>query len=218
MARAPKPDDYLNLPAHALGDEPALGHLADTGLPTFGSIYRDRRAATPNSRMWLAAVVAALLSGPFAIIGALLGPGGVVSALILVVVIGPLVEEVMKVAGALYLAEVRPWLVPSAATLIFVAVCSGLVFAAVENGFYLWLIIDDPSPEIIRWRWTFGPIIHGAGSLLAGIGVARMWERLDSSGNRSDPAVALPWILTGAAIHGAYNLFATWLELFGGGI
>ena len=94
-----KPDDYLNLPAHALGDEPALAYLGDADLPTFESIYRSRRAATPRSRMLLAAALAAVLSGPFVILGALVGTGGVLSVVLLVVVVAPLVEEMLKVAG-----------------------------------------------------------------------------------------------------------------------
>jgi RsiW-degrading membrane proteinase PrsW (M82 family) len=218
MARAPKPDDYLTLPAHALGDEPALGHLDDADLPTFQSIYRSRRAATPRSKMLAAAVLAAVLSGPFAILGALTGTGGALSVVILAVVFAPLVEEMLKVAGALYLTEVRPWLVPSATALVVVAVCSGLVFAAIENAFYLGLIIPDPTPEIVRWRWIFGPLVHGSGSLLAGIGVARMWHGLDAHGRRPNFRVAAPWIIAATLLHGGYNLFATWLELFGGGV
>jgi RsiW-degrading membrane proteinase PrsW (M82 family) len=214
-----KPDDYLDLPAHALGDEPALAHLADANLPTFESIYRSRRAATPRSKMLLAAALAAFLSGPFAILGALISPEGVLgSVVILVVVFAPVIEEMLKVAGALYLAEVRPWLVPSAAALVVVAVCSGLVFAAIENAIYLGVIIGDPTPEIVRWRWTFGPLVHGSGSLLAGIGVARMWRTLDGQGGRPVFGVAAPWIIAATVLHGGYNLFATWLELFGGGV
>jgi len=216
MAR--KPDDYLELPAHAMGDEPALAHLHDASLPTYESIYRLRRAATPRSTMLLALVLAAVLSGPFAILGALIGSGGALSVVILVVVFAPLVEEMLKVAGILYLAEVRPWLVPSATALVVVAVCSGLVFAAIENWLYLAVIIEDPTAEIVRWRWTFGPLVHGTGSLLAGIGVARMWRMLPARGRRPDFKVAAGWIIAATIVHGGYNLFATWLELYGGGV
>jgi RsiW-degrading membrane proteinase PrsW (M82 family) len=218
MPRAPKPDDYLTLPAHALGDEPALGHLDDADLPTYQSIYRSRRAATPPSRMLVAVVLSAVLSGPFAILGALFGAGGALSVVFLVVAMAPLIEEMLKVAGILYLTEVRPWLVPSAATLVMVAVCSGLVFAAIENAFYLGLFIPDPTPEIVRWRWIFGPLVHGSGSLLAGIGVARMWHNLETHNRRPDFKMAAPWIIAATVLHGGYNLFATWLELFGGGV
>ena len=216
MAR--KPDDYLELPAHAMGDEPALAHLRDPTLPTYESIYRLRRAATPRSTMLFALALAAVFSGPFAILGALIGSGGALSVVILVVVFAPLVEEMLKVAGILYLAEVRPWLVPSATALVMVAVCSGLVFAAIENWLYLAVIIDNPTAEIVRWRWTFGPLVHGTGSLLAGIGVARMWRMLPNQGLRPDFRVAAGWIIAATIVHGGYNLFATWLELFGGGV
>ncbi len=214
-----EPDDYLDLPAHALGDEPALAHLVDADLPTFQSIYRARREATPPSKRLRAALAAAVLSGPFAVLGALIGPGGALaSAVILVVVFAPLVEEMLKVAGALYLTEVRPWLVPSAAALLGVAVCSGLVFAVIENGIYLGVIIEDATPEVVRWRWIFGPLVHGTGSLVAGVGVARMWRELEVSGRRPDFQMAAPWIIAATVLHGGYNLVVTWLEVFGGGV
>lgn len=218
MAGKRRSDGYLDLPAHALGDEPALAYLENRELPTFQSIYRERRAATSRSTMLRAAVLAAVLSGPFAILGALFGTGGALSAVVLVVLFAPLVEEMLKVAGVLYLAEVRPWLVPSATALVIIALCSGLVFAAIENGFYLGVLIEDPSSEIVRWRWTFGPVIHGTGSILAGIGVARMWHSLHAHDRRPDFKVAAPWIIAATLVHGGYNAFATWLELFGGGV
>ncbi len=218
MPRGTQPDDYLGLPAHALGDEPALGHIDNADLPTYQSIYRARRAATPRSTMLLAAVLAAVLSGPFAILGALFGTGAALSLIVLVVLLAPIAEEMLKVTGILYLTEVKPWLVPSAAALVVVAVCSGLVFAAIENVFYLTWFIPDPTPEIIRWRWIFGPLVHGSGSLLAGIGVARMWHSLEAHDRRPDFKTAAPWIIAAALLHGAYNLFVTWLELFGGGV
>jgi RsiW-degrading membrane proteinase PrsW (M82 family) len=168
--------------------------------------------------MRLAMGLAAVLSGPFAILGALIGSEGALSVVVLVVVFAPLVEEMLKVAGILYLAEVRPWLVPSATALVVVAVCSGLVFAAIENWLYLSVVIEDPTTEIIRWRWTFGPLVHGTGSLLAGIGVARMWRMLPNRGLRPDFKVAVGWIIAATIVHGGYNLFATWLELYGGGV
>ena len=137
---------------------------------------------------------------------------------VLVVIVAPLAEEMLKVAGVLYLTEVRPWLVPSAVSLVVIAIFSGLVFASIENVFYLEVIIADPTPEIVRWRWTFGPIVHGTGSLVAGIGVARTWHSLDAHNRRPDFKVAAPWIVAAAILHGSYNLFAVWLELFGGGI
>ena len=80
------------------------------------------------------------------------------------------------------------------------------------------MYIEDPTPEIVRWRWIFGPLVHGIGSLLAGVGVARMWRALDVDARRPDFAMAVPWIIGGVTVHGGYNLFVTWLEVFGGGV
>ncbi len=200
-----------------LGDEPALRALGLTGLSTYGDRYRRRREATAPARRWGALALAAVAAGPFAVLGALIGtPSGVgLVGFLYVVVIGPLIEEVLKAAGAFYLAEQRPWLVPAAWTLPLAALAAGLVFAAIENLVYLNVYIPDPSAEIVRWRWIAGPALHGGASLLAGFGVARMWRRSHQRGEPPNPSEAVPGVVGAAVLHGGYNATVTVLELTG---
>ena len=159
---------------------------------------------------------AAVVSGPFAVAAAMVGNSTTgVAAVALLVAVGPLIEEMVKGAGALYLAEERPWLVPAAWTLPLITVVSGLVFAAVENWWYLHVLIDDPSDALVRWRWTFGPLVHGTGSLLVGLGAARLWRETIRSGRRAPFETAQPLVIVAAAFHGAYNGLALLLTLFG---
>jgi RsiW-degrading membrane proteinase PrsW (M82 family) len=152
------------------------------------------------------------------VLGAFFAGGGSLSLLIVVAVVAPVAEEVLKAAGALFLAEQRPWLVPAAWTLVAVTAVAGLVFAAIENAVYLWVYIDDPTPEVIRWRWVFGPLVHGTGSLLAGIGVARMWADVDRRAVPPRFTLAAPWLVAAMIVHGFYNGAVTIWELAGGGI
>jgi RsiW-degrading membrane proteinase PrsW (M82 family) len=199
-----------------VGDEPALASVAGR-LRNYGDRYAERRAATPPSRRWWAAALALVLAGPAGILGALIAAIGVGAsvafAAFAIVLIGPITEEFVKVAGPLYLAESRPWLVPAAWVLIAVAVVGGLGFAVIENWVYLNIYIDSPSDDIIRWRWIFGPLIHGTASALAGIGVARMWRLTDRTGVAPTSKVALPWFIAAVIVHGSYNMLAVILEL-----
>lgn len=195
-----------------LADEPALRWRDD--LPP--RRVEDRRESTPRWRRWLAVAAGALIAGPFAILGALFfNSTAGVAGVLLVVVVGPVVEESMKGFAAIFMAEFRPWLVPAAAALVGMTVVSGLVFAVVENFWYLEVLIDDPSARITTVRWIFGPLVHGVGALLVGIGAARMWRRSIASGRRADFNVVRPWIVGAAIWHGGYNALATVLELTG---
>ncbi|MGH9001191.1 MAG: PrsW family glutamic-type intramembrane protease [Acidimicrobiia bacterium] len=198
-----------------LAEEPALRWRGDLPRDAAATVA-ERHRNTPAPRRWAAVVAAVLVSGPFAVGAALFENSTSGTALVLLVVaVAPLIEEMVKGAGALYLAEQRPWLVPAAWTLTVVACLSGLVFAAIENWWYLEVLIDDPSSRIVRWRWTFGPLVHGTGSLLVGLGAARMWRRAMRAGGRPSFEVAQPLVIAAAVVHGSYNLIALLLELFG---
>jgi RsiW-degrading membrane proteinase PrsW (M82 family) len=199
-----------------VGDEPALAAVGGS-LRAYGDHYRERRTATSPGRRWGAVTLALALAGPAGILGAFAASLAVGAsfafAVFAVVLVGPITEEFVKVAGPLHLAESRPWLVPAAWVLIAVAVVGGLGFAAIENWVYLSIYIDAPTDDIIRWRWIFGPLIHGTASALAGIGVARMWRLTDRSGAPPTPSVAMPWFIAAVAVHGTYNLLAVILEV-----
>ena len=202
--------------AALVGDEPALAGLAPAGH-AYRDLYAARRRATPPPRRWGAVAALALLAGPAGVLGALLAAlavgSSVAFALLAVVLVGPITEEFVKIAGPLHLAERRPWLVPAGWVLVALSVVGGLAFAAIENWVYLTVYIEDPTPEIVRWRWIFGPLIHGSASLLAGLGVARAWRAVHDGGRRPSVAPALPWIIAAVALHGSYNLVAVVLEV-----
>jgi len=166
--------------------------------------------------MWSAVAVAALAGGPVAVLGAfvaqMFGAPASVVGIVVVVVLGPVVEEALKASGVLFLAEQRPWLIPAAWTLIVAAILSGLVFACIENLLYLHVYIPNPSPGLITWRWVAGPTLHGTASAIAGLGVARMWSRIHEFGEPPDLRVAAPWLAAAALVHAAYNGTVVLLE------
>ena len=196
-----------------LADEPALAWLG-------GTLAGRDDAWTPAApwRQAAAAVAAAFAAGPFAVVSALvlnstsaLGFG----ALILIVVIGPLTEELVKGAAAIHLVERRPHLVASGWVLVVIGLVSGLVFAALENVWYLVILVDEPSRELVRWRWVFGPLVHGTGSVLVGIGAARAWRAAEPKRAWPEFATIRPWIVAAAVVHGTANAASLVLSALG---
>jgi RsiW-degrading membrane proteinase PrsW (M82 family) len=143
------------------------------------------------------------------VLGAFLGLERASAGLLMVVVFGPVMEEVLKVSAALVVVERRPHLFSSAGQVAVGAFASGVVFAAIENVLYLGVYIPDPDPGIILWRWTACVVLHSGCSLLAGLGVAKVWrdvwERLD----RPRIQLVFPNLILAAVVHGSYNAIAT---------
>ena len=189
-----------------LVDEPALAWLGGR-LPAPDDAWRP---AAPSLQA-AAAIAAALAAGPFAVLSALVLNSTTAvgfGALLLVVVIGPLIEELVKGAAAIHLVERRPYLVASGWVLVAIGLVSGLVFAALENVWYLVVLVDEPSRELVRWRWAFGPLVHGTGSVLVGIGAARAWRAAATARAWPQFATIRPWIVAAAVVHGIANAAA----------
>lgn len=194
-----------------LTDEPALAWRSLPGGGDFAAeLERLRlRASAPDRAIAIA--VAALASGPVAIGAAFVNNSSAGGGLLLLVpiLIAPVVEEIAKASGALYLAERKPWLVPASWALIVVCVTSALVFATVENVYYLALVGDDASRTVESVRWIGGTSLHTSASLVAGFGVARMWRRCMRVGRPADFGDAQPFLIVAMVIHGTWNLVAT---------
>ncbi len=208
------PDDEEN----SVWDEPGLsrslaGHLPEGAFTWFGH-YLGKLRETSSLTSWLTTIAVAALAGPLAIIGTLI-QGQIASGLIMAVVIGPTAEEIMKIALSVWIVEKRPWLFRSSAQILVCCFASGIAFAAVENVVYLKFYINDPTPGLAQWRWTVCVLLHSSCSLVAGLGVVRMWKRFQAAERRPDIADAATAIATAIVIHGTYNAAVTLMELSG---
>ena len=140
--------------------------------------------------------------------------GGVAAwfGIVTVVVLGPVFEEVMKAALPLWIVEKRPYLFRSRFQIGLCMVASGLVFGAIENILYLWVYVPRSVEGLAEWRWSVCVAMHAGCSLIAGLGLMRIWSR--SMADRTPPRTALgaPYILTAVVIHATYNAMAVLLD------
>ena len=188
-----------------VGDEP--GVVAPAGAATYRDHLDVHRARTTTSRTWVVTLLAVLAAGPWAILAAVFGTSGDTQG-VAMVVIGPLCEEVAKIAIPFLIVERWPWLFSTRIQVLLAAVAGGLVFAVIENVIYLNLYFPNPDPWMAQWRWTVCVALHTGCSLIAGLGIAKVWSGVWRDHRLPDGNHAIPFITAAALIHGTYNFLA----------
>lgn len=209
-----QPEEREQAVEHSVFDEPTLAGMLPkesgrgTGL-RYSEFLAERRASTGIVVSILATIAVALASGPWGVVGSLVAQmGDSFFYVLMVVVFAPCIEEVMKIAAASYVVEKKPWLFRTRGQIVIVAALSGLTFAAIENLMYLRVYIEDPSPAIVRWRWTVCVALHVGCSVIASLGLAKVWHESVTTSTRPDLARGYPFMVAAVVVHGAYNAFA----------
>jgi len=195
-------------------DEPTFstelaGEVPDNAL-TYERFLGDQLAETSAFESWFATGLLAACSGILAIFGALLSEStnlGLASAVqfFAIAVFAPVIEEVMKTAMLLWGIEQKPYLFRSPKQIMLIGAFSGLVFAAVENVIYLTVYIDHPSRFIIIWRWTACVGLHTTTTMIATIGLVKIWERVMRTGQFARAEIGARYLFIAIVVHALYN-------------
>jgi predicted RNA-binding Zn-ribbon protein involved in translation (DUF1610 family) len=204
---------------------PECGHRelyrpAPAGSRSYRTWLESRLAATSPSTGWYIALLAALLGGPLAILGAFFqgredGLAGL-SVLLLAVVFGPTAEETLKIAAAACVVEVRPYLFRRAGQIWFAAVGTAFVFAGIENFIYLNIYVPNPGVMLVLWRWTACVALHVGCTATACAGLVQVWSQ--SVNELRPPRISggLKNLVAAIVLHGTYNgLVALWQAVSG---
>jgi hypothetical protein len=207
-------------PDHSVWDEPSLSPelVGSAGIDqaTYARWLEGKIAETSSVKSWLMTLAVVLVAGPWGVLGALFGGvEGSSSAFAMYAIIGPVTEEIMKIAAALWIVEKRPYLFKSVWQILLCAAAGGAAFAYIENLVYLNVYLPDPSSQLVMWRWTVCSGLHTTWSFIAGVGLARIWD--NAIRNRHPPQLGLgvSWFVLAMAGHGMYNGFVVFAERFG---
>ncbi len=201
---------------HTVWDEPSLAQQL-TGPPpadalTWAAWLAYRLERTSWLTTWFVTIGAAIAAGPLAVAGTcggwMFGARGTLFGLVAVTIVGPVMEEMMKVALPLWIVEKRPFLYRSRRQIAVSVLMSGLAFAAIENVMYLYVYFPEHRATLAPWRWTVCVALHMGCSLVAGLGLMRIWSRSMSRRERPQLAHGAPMLMAAAVIHGGYNAFA----------
>ncbi len=201
------PDAQSANPAHdSVWNEPnALGLLQPGQSTPYAQWLLDGQQQTSHAGSWVRLFFLALIAGPVAISTAFWGAGQTAFSILALTVFGPVVEEMGKILCLLMTVELRPFWFVSRSQILIGGLVAGLAFAAIENLIYFTIYIPEPDAWLIVWRWTVCVALHTSCSLLASIGVARIWN--DVFARRQPPRVELgvPYWCAAMVIHGVYN-------------
>jgi hypothetical protein len=211
---------------HTVWDEPTAP-IELAGPPgedqvTYARWLVQKIAATPYEASLFTTAALVLLAGPWGIFGALwegMTSGSAGAGILAVVVFGPVTEEIMKIALALWIVEKRPYLFKSIWQILVAAAAGGLMFGVIENLMYLNVYVPGATLKLARFRWTVCTGLHISCSFVAGVGVARIWVHTMRTHTPPHLGRGMPWFATAMLGHGLYNLFATvaqstgWLNL-----
>lgn len=200
---------------HSAAGEPVLSEAFDP--QGFARWLAEKRAKCSTARSLGATLLAAVLGGPAAVIGALVAGHQGVPAAVYLVVIGPVVEELLKQCGMTWLLEHRPYRILAAGQFVLAGVVSGLIFGVIENLVYFHVYLaDQPADRLARvaaYRWTVCTALHVVCAGVASLGLVRAWRRMLARGRPAQLSDAAPWFVAAIVIHGCYNLAASFLVL-----
>jgi hypothetical protein len=209
-------DKRAELAEHSVWDELSTDR-SFSGDPAADAVtwyrhYLDRASRVSGWRSWGVTAIVALLAGPAAILATLWGGAHSGLAGVALVIFGPTMEEVMKIALPLWLVERRPWLFRSFSQILVCGVMAGLAFAAVENFIYLNIYVRNPTPALIQWRWTVCVALHTTCSVVAAVGVAGIWNRMRKHQRRPQLTDGTGWLVAAVVLHGFYNATAILID------
>ncbi len=180
--------------------------------PSYQSWLRGKVAGTSLRRSWTVALLLALCGGPWAIVAAFVSPetglwgsfwGG--TAVILMVVFAPAIEETMKIGAAAVVIEVRPYLFRQIEQVQTATVGAALVFAVIENLIYLNVYVPNHSTAMALWRWTVCVALHVGCTMLATRGLTTVWQQAITELRPPQITLGTRWLVIAIIVHGCYN-------------
>lgn len=200
-------------------DEPTLSAelTADTTEDRFSysNWLARKQAETSYAKSILTMLGVALVAGPWGILGAFIGNGEGAFSIALLVIFGPVTEEIMKVATALWIVEKKPFLFKSVFQILFCAAAGGAAFGFIENLVYLHIYIPDHSATLAVWRWSVCTGLHMNCSFVAGVGLARIWYNAMREHRPPEFRLGISWLVLAMVAHGTYNAFTVVAEAMG---
>jgi hypothetical protein len=199
-----------------VGDEPALQWRQMT--PHTATMIAERRESSrpwANGLIWVGAILVAIPASVLGLLSSTLivdGFGWGLTA----VVLGPLVEQMLRLAGLLWIVERRPWIIRRGTSLIVAACLVGMVYGTTMI-WHLSLTSDADAqwvpfvrlfldlPDIPVWaRWLLVPM-HTITAGIAGIGLWRIFRGGPGAGRSADTAPGFPWFVTAMVVHLIFN-------------
>lgn len=198
----------------SVGNEPAI--TGCDGEFLLGNWIEEKRKECSKMGSLGVSFLAGLAGGPFAILGALITTRNNWYGVLYMVLIGPVIEELLKQSGMIYLLEKKPYRVFSSWQFVLSALISAAIFSVIENLLYIHVYTRPDqlvNPQMFaQFRWTICTAVHLGCSLIASLGMIRVWKKQLVDGKTVDLSTARHFFIIAIFIHGAYNLMVIFLD------
>jgi len=198
-----------------VSDEPALG--AEGGSALWTQWYQTRRERCSLIGNLAIGLLAILVAGPFAVIGAFMVGNPSFFGIIYAIIFAPVIEEFLKQSGMIYLLEKKPYRILGAWQFILAGAVGGLVFASIENLIYIHVYVQGSDIDLARFaafRWTVCTALHVTCSILASIGLVRVYSKMKEAKQPAQLSYGTVAFIAAIVLHGAYNLAASLFNPF----
>ena len=183
------------------------------GEVSYATWFEERRKNVSNFKSTLVLLAVFLAGGPFAVLGTILSQ--LLPAPLGLVVVGPTIEEIMKIGLILLIIETRPYYIRREVELVYLALAGALGFAVIENLVYLNVYIKNPSYAVAMWRWSVCTALHVVCTLIATRGVVAVWRATEEQKRAPMMRLLFNPLITAIAIHGGYNAVVILAEYAG---
>lgn len=162
----------------------------------------------PRPRLLLA-YLAAMVGGVVGIPAAVLQEMRTYSGLWLgAIVVAPLVEEIVKPIGVMFVMEKRFHWLRSRRQVVAMAALGALVFATLENLMFIHVYCPEAGAAFVAWRYIVCTALHVSATTIMGLGLARCWLRMKRRGEKFRIKGLLWPYLAAAGLHAGYNATA----------
>lgn len=157
----------------------------------------------------------------YAIVGGLISSLGVLieestrASMLMLIVVGPLIEEVFKPIGTIFLLESKPRHIRSQHHIWGLCMVGALIFSLIENLLYIyWYAGGGLTMKYILFRYSVCISIHLTATFVFSLGLAKEFSRMRQNNTKFELENTLPYITAATVIHGGYNLIAYLLSQY----
>ncbi len=134
---------------------------------------------------------------------------------LLVVLVAPAIEEICKPIALVFLLDKRPHWLRGSVEIVVLAALSALIFATLENLYYIYLIAPGRGMGFVLWRLTICTGMHVCATTIFGLGLAKMWRHIGAHGGHFDIDVCFRYYVSAVAVHAGYNSLVLVLAVTG---
>jgi hypothetical protein len=205
-------------PEKSVWDEPGIASALTGDLPadavTWFGWYQANARQIPLLTSWQITVAAAIASGLFASLTVLMMQLHVQAQITVTIVLLPIFQELMKIVIPIWICEKRPWLFQSPIQIVFCGVVSALMVSTAANVFLISVVFKNAPTWIVLWRLVVCPALQVLCSLVASIGLVKVWRGIQARRGMPQLSDGAWWITAAMLIHGGYNAAALlWGEI-----